>query len=139
MSASSDITFICGTQNQNMKFEESFDSLCKTIKQMFHLDWNITSLLCDGKEIKDQISYNEYINLLLSPDKNTFFDQVIQSCHNLNMDTNHDTLYDFIHLSKVHVIHDEINPYSYDEPIRIKLSDISAYQFGGYDFLKNRK
>lgn len=85
------------------------------------------------------LSYNEYINLLLSPDKNTFFDQVIQSCHNLNMDTNHDTLYDFIHLSKVHVIHDEINPYSYDEPIRIKLSDISAYQFGGYDFLKNRK
>lgn len=62
MSSSYDITVSCGTQNQKIRLEKTFDSLCKKLKEMFHIDWNITSLLCEGEEIKDQISYNKYIN-----------------------------------------------------------------------------
>ena len=62
MSSSYDITVSCGTQNQKIRLEKTFDSLLKKLKEMFHIDWNITSLLCEGEEIKDQISYNKYIN-----------------------------------------------------------------------------
>ena len=117
MSASSDITFICGTQNQNMKFEESFDSLCKNIKQMFHLDWNITSLLCDGKEIKDQISYNEYIN------KDCGLPLEINSSFDVLQDYIEDTIRDYLD-KKYEELFVSIKEY-----IKTKYSEMTITQF----------
>ena len=117
MSASSNITFICGTQNQNMKFEESFDSLCKKIKQMFHLDWNITSLLCDGKEIKDQISYNEYIN------KDCGLPLEINSSFDVLQDYIEDTIRDYLD-KKYEELFVSIKEY-----IKTKYSEMTITQF----------
>ena len=117
MSASSYITFICGTQNQNMKFEESFDSLCKKIKQMFHLDWNITSLLCDGKEIKDQISYNEYIN------KDCGLPLEINSSFDVLQDYIEDTIRDYLD-KKYEELFVSIKEY-----IKTKYSEMTITQF----------
>ena len=117
MSASSYITVICGTQNQNMKFEESFDSLCKKIKQMFHLDWNITSLLCDGKEIKDQISYNEYIN------KDCGLPLEINSSFDVLQDYIEDTIRDYLD-KKYEELFVSIKEY-----IKTKYSEMTITQF----------
>ena len=53
-------TIIFGNQNQSIKLEKSYNTFCQKLKQAFHIDWDISSLQYD-KEIKDQISYDEYI------------------------------------------------------------------------------